>query len=259
MIKISELTFSYSGHPPIFEAFNWLVNRGEAWTVIGPSGCGKTTLLYLLAGLRRPDSGQISIHGKLISRPRPRSGLVLQDHGLLPWSTVRDNVRLGLTIWEYYGPDGIHAPLESHIGKDRADECVSRWLQKFGIDHLHSQFPTKLSRGQRQRVAIARTLVMEPDLLLLDEPFSALDAPTREDLQRMVIDLNTETDLTYILVTHDIEVAVAMGNKILALRADFNRQPQILENKNAGLLENRQQASFQKKCEELRALLGELT
>jgi NitT/TauT family transport system ATP-binding protein len=96
-------------------------------------------------------------------------------------------------------------------------------------------------------------------LLLLDEPFSALDAPTREELQRMVIDLNTETDLTYILVTHDIEVAVAMGNKILALRADFNRQPQILENKNAGLLENRQQASFQKKCEELRALLGELT
>ena len=97
---------------------------------------------------------------------------------------------------------------------------------------------------------------MEPDLLLLDEPFSALDAPTREDLQRMLINLNAETELTYILVTHDIEVAVVMGKKILALGKDYNRKPQILENENSGFLANRRQASFQQKCEELRTLLG---
>ncbi len=258
MIEVKDLTFAYSGNPPIFEAFNWHVNRGEAWTVIGPSGCGKTTLLYLLAGLRPPVSGHISINGNTISRPRPRSGLVLQDHGLLSWSTVRDNVRLGLSIWEFYGADGKHAPQDSQISKDLADKQVAYWLEKLGIDHLREQYPTRLSRGQRQRTAIARTLVMEPDLLLLDEPFSALDAPTREELQRMLINLNTETELTYILVTHDIEVAVIMGKKILALGEDFKRTPQILENENAGFLANRRQASFQKKCEELRTLLGEL-
>ena len=258
MIEVKDLTFAYSGNPPIFETFNWHVNRGEAWAVIGPSGCGKTTLLYLLAGLRPPVSGQISINGNTISRPRPRSGLVLQDHGLLSWSTVQDNVRLGLSIWEFYGADGKHAPQDSQISKDLADKQVSYWLEKLGIDHLREQYPTRLSRGQRQRTAIARTLVMEPDLLLLDEPFSALDAPTREELQRMLINLNAETELTYILVTHDIEVAVVMGKKILALGEDFNRKPQLLENENAGFLANRRQASFQIKCEELRTLLGVL-
>jgi NitT/TauT family transport system ATP-binding protein len=259
MILIKDLTFGYGGSPPIFEAFNWQVDRGAAWAVIGPSGCGKTTLLYLLAGLRYPVAGEISISGDPISRPRPRSGLVLQDHGLLPWSTVKGNVRLGLTIWEFYGGDGKHAPSDHQIGKHGADKRVARWLTKLGIDHIQDQYPPRLSRGQRQRTAIARTLVMEPDLLLLDEPFSALDAPTREDLQRTVIELSANTELTYILVTHDIEVAVAMGKKILILGQNVNRNPLILENENAGRPENRRQAAFQKKCEELRSLLGELT
>ena len=259
MIEIKNLTFAYSGRPPIFDAFNWHVRRGDAWSVIGPSGCGKTTLLYLLAGLRHSDSGEISINGNPISRPRPRSGLVLQDHGLLPWSTVRENARLGLTIWRFYGSDGKHAPADRQMSKAQADETVSYWLKKLGIDRLQDQYPARLSRGQRQRTAIARTLAMQPDLLLLDEPFSALDAPTREDLQRIVIGLHRETDLSYILVTHDIEVAVVMGKKILALREGFNQTPRILENECAGMAANRNQAAFQKKCETLRTLLGELT
>jgi NitT/TauT family transport system ATP-binding protein len=259
MIEIKDLTFAYSGHPPIFDTFNWHVRRGDAWSVIGPSGCGKTTLLYLLAGLRHPLSGEIIINGNPISRPRPRSGLVLQDHGLLPWSTVRENARLGLTIWEFYGSDGKHAPADRNMDKAQADETVNYWLKKLGIDRLQDQYPARLSRGQRQRTAIARTLAMEPDLLLLDEPFSALDAPTREDLQRIVISLHRETDFTYILVTHDIEVAVVMGKKILALREGFNQAPRILENECAGMVANRNQAAFQEKCEALRTLLGELT
>lgn len=259
MIEIKDLTFAYSGFPPVFKRFNWSINRGEAWSIIGPSGCGKTTLLYLLTGLRRPTSGTILIDGTAISHPRPRSGLVLQDHGLLPWSTVRDNARLGLTIWEFYGPDGKHAPADGRIKKEEADKRVNHWLKKLGIDGLRDQYPTKLSRGQRQRTAIARTLVMQPDLLLLDESFSALDAPTREDLERVIINLHQKSNLTYIIVTHDIEVAVVMGKKILALSVDFNQKPNILENDCAGIADIRNQTSFHKKCEELRALLGALT
>ena len=256
MIEIKDLTFAYGGQSPIFEEFAWKVARGEAWSVIGPSGCGKTTLLYLLAGLQRPNSGQIIIDGALISRPRPRSGLVLQDHGLLPWSTVRQNARLGLTVWEFYGSDGKHAPVDREINKKHSDRQVDYWLEKLGIGSLRDQFPTRLSRGQRQRTAIARTMVTEPDLLLLDEPFSALDAPTRDELENAVISLRAEMGLTYIIVTHDIEVAVVMGNKILALQKGTNRNPRILENECAGRVDNRDHRLYLKKCDQVRQLLN---
>ena len=259
MIEVNDLTFAYGGQPPIFDKFDWSVARGELWSVIGPSGCGKTTLLYLLAGLRRSDSGQIIIDGSLITRPRPRSGLVLQDHGLLPWSTVWHNARLGLTIWNFYGSDGKHAPADRKINQQQADQQVDYWLEKLGISSLRNQFPANLSRGQRQRTAIARTLAMEPDLMLLDEPFSALDAPTREDLQKTIINLREAMELTYIIVTHDIEVAVVMGNKILALGQAANQNPRTLENEYAGEIGRRNTPGFQDKCDELRELLGELT
>ena len=258
MIEIRDLTFTYGGHPHIFERLSLNVSRGDSWSVIGPSGCGKTTFLYLLAGLRHPTSGTILIEGRPVSRPRPRTGLVLQDHGLLPWSTVAENARLGLNIWEFYGSDGKHAPLDKKIDKDGADQRVNYWLKKLGIDDLKDQYPSRLSRGQRQRTAIARTLVMEPNLLLLDEPFSALDAPTREDLESVIINLHRELNITYIIVTHDIEVAVVMGKKILTLRSGYNQTPIILENDCAGVIGNRNQAAFHAKCEELRKLLGGL-
>jgi len=256
MIEIKNLTFAYSGRPSIFEGFNLRIDRGEAWSVIGPSGCGKTTFLYLLAGLCPPVSGNILIDNMPVLRPRPRTGLVLQDHGLLPWSTVDENTRLGLNIWEFYGSDGKHAPTDKKIDKSKADQQVDYWLKKLGIHELRDQYPDRLSRGQRQRIAIARTLVMEPDLLLLDEPFSALDALTREDLERVIIGQHYESNLTCILVTHDIEVAVIMGKKILTLRHGFNRKPLILENDCAALIDNTNQAAFRNKCEQLRKILG---
>jgi NitT/TauT family transport system ATP-binding protein len=229
---------------------------GDALSIIGPSGCGKTTLLYLLAGLRPPQSGSIIIDHKPISRPRPRSGLVLQDHGLLPWQTVRENARLGLTIWGFYGSDGRHAPADEPLVTDEADQRVDAWLKKLGIEGLRDQYPLQLSRGQRQRTAIARTLAMKPDLLLMDEPFSALDAPTREDLQNFIINLHHESDLTYVIVTHDIEVAVLMGKKILVLQKGCNQETQIIDNALLGLKDCRRQDEFQQKCEDLRKLLG---
>ena len=259
MIAINDLTFAYSGQPPLFQNYSLHVGRGEAFAIIGPSGCGKTTLLYLLAGLRRPQSGSIMIDQKPIARPRPRSGLVLQDHGLLPWQTVRENARLGLTIWGFYGSDGRHAPADEQLVPNQADQRVDDWLKRLGIESLKDQYPLQLSRGQRQRTAIARTLAMKPDLLLMDEPFSALDAPTREDLQKFIITLHKESDLTYVIVTHDIEVAVVMGQKILVMQKDCNQEALMMDNACAGFTDGRTQDQFQHTCEDLRTLLGSMT
>jgi len=258
MIEINNLTFAYSGQAEIFKGFNLTVSRGDAWSVIGPSGCGKTTFLYLLAGLRRLTAGTILIEGAPVIRPRPLTGLVLQDHGLLPWATVKENARLGLSIWNFYGADGKHAPVDKKLDRNKADRRVDYWLQKLGIEGLKDEYPGRLSRGQRQRTAIARTLVMEPDLLLLDEPFSALDAPTREELENLIANLNRESNITCIIVTHDIEAAVVMGQKILALREGFNHKPLVLENSCAGIIDERNQAAFHNQCAELRKILGEL-
>ena len=258
MIEINNLTFAYSGQEPIFKGFNLTVNRGDAWSVIGPSGCGKSTFLYLLAGLRRLTDGTILIDGAPVLRPRPLTGLVLQDHGLLPWATVRENARLGLSIWNFYGADGKHAPVDKKLDQNKADQRVDYWLQKLGIEGLKDEYPGRLSRGQRQRTAIARTLVMEPDLLLLDEPFSALDAPTREELENLIANLNRDSNITCIIVTHDIEAAVVMGKKILALRESFNHKPLIVENSCAGNLDSRSQPAFHGQCAQLRKTLGAL-
>ncbi len=258
MIDVSDLTFAYDTQVPTFSDFSFKVGSGEIWAVIGPSGCGKTTLLYLLAGLLFPTSGGIRIDGRSITRPRPETGLVLQDHGLMPWATVRENTCLGLKIRKFYGADGRHAPAGSPIDEEGGNRQVSYWLNRLGIAHLADQFPLKLSRGQRQRTAIARTLALAPDLLLLDEPFSALDAPTREDLQRLMVELQRESGLTCIIVTHDIEEAVVMGQNILALTGRANRDARVIENMCALYRDGRRQPGFQGMCDDLRQLLGEL-
>ncbi len=214
-------------------------------------------MLYLLAGLNLPLSGTIRIDGRGIIRPRPQSALILQDHGLLPWATVRQNVALGLRIQRLYGPDGKHAPKDS--GKRKPADLgrtVDTWLGRLGIAALADSYPLQLSRGQRQRTAIARSLVMQPDLLLLDEPFSALDAPTRRDLQQLILTLNLTSGLTTIVVTHDIEEAVRMGRHILVLSARHSRQPVRLSNpcwNGAGTPGKQDSAAM---CRKLEALLG---
>ena len=234
MIDVTDLTFAYGKQTPIFLNFDWHVNTGEAWAVIGPSGCGKTTLLYLLAGLRQPSSGTVAIAGEVVTRPRPQTGLILQDHGLLPWATVRDNAALGLTIREFYGPDGRHAPREARLARPAMQQRVQDWLDRLGIADLAGKYPSQVSGGQRQRTAIARTLALQPDLLLMDEPFSALDAPTREDLQDLTVELQRETQLTTVIVTHNIEEAVYLGRHILVLHEPPNREAQVFENPGAG-------------------------
>jgi NitT/TauT family transport system ATP-binding protein len=258
MIDINGLKFGY-GRGTLFDGFSFQVQRGEAWTVIGPSGCGKTTLLYLVAGLNKPIAGEIRIAGQVISRPRPSTGLVLQDHGLMPWASVLDNTRLGLQIRKFYGPDGKHSPQDYHADQVKNEQRVQYWLKWLGIEHLALMYPAQLSRGQRQRAAIARTLVLEPDLLLMDEPFSALDAPIREELQKVMNTFHLESRLTSLTVTHDIEEAVVMGERILVLSNRCNHQPTIIDNHQLYSSNVRTNPGFQQRCAELKELLARLS
>jgi NitT/TauT family transport system ATP-binding protein len=253
MLEIQELTFHYPDGTPVFEDFNWRVEHGEAWAVLGPSGCGKTTLLYLLAGLLRPTAGAVLIEGAPLKRPRPRTGLILQDYGLLPWATVGENADLGFRVRAFYGPDGRHAPSDEHVEANAAR--VNPWLERLGLLALKDQYPSQLSGGQRQRTAIARTLALNPDLLLMDEPFASLDVPTRESLQDLILGLWKEHDLTSIVVTHTIEEATVLGRKILVLLQPPVRQAQVIDNPSAGDPEFRNTETYQRTTATLRAAL----
>lgn len=243
MIKIENLTFAYPAGEPIFEGFNWQVEAGQSWAVIGPSGCGKTTLLYLLAGLRWPTAGTIIINGKRVVAPRLSTGLILQDYGLLPWATVWENAALGLKI--------------QNVNGDERRRRVHFWLKRLGIEAVRAHYPGQISGGQRQRTAIARTLALSPDLLLMDEPFSSLDALTREELQNLAVELRTETGTTTIIVTHNIEEAVFLGQHILVLPQPPIRRTLVVVNPDGGRLNYRHEPAFHRRCNEIRRRMAE--
>jgi len=247
MIRLEAMTFGYPNTPPIFQDFDWQVLRGETWAVLGPSGCGKTTLLYLLSGLRVPIGGQILIDGQQLTRPRPHTGIILQDYGLLPWATVQANAGLGLSVRNFYGLDGKHTPQDYEPNTN-----VAPWLKRLGLVSVANKFPSQISGGQRQRTAIARTLALQPDILLMDEPFSSLDAVTRQDLQTLTLELCAEQSLTLVIVTHAIEEAVSLGRKILLLSQPPNRQPAIFDNPGAGQANYQHDNSYQLLCQRLR-------
>ncbi|MFZ6031356.1 MAG: ABC transporter ATP-binding protein [Chloroflexota bacterium] len=254
MIELDTVSFTYPHQAPVFERFSWSVAQGETWAVLGPSGSGKTTLLYLLAGLRTPTSGQVRVHGGPLVRPHPQTGLILQDYGLLPWATVRQNATLGLEIRGFYGPDGKHAPAAK---RDASLGEIDVWLARLGLVGLADKYPAQLSGGQRQRTAIARTLALDPSLLLMDEPFASLDAPTREGLQALVAELCRERKLTLVVVTHAIEEAVLLGEKILVLGNPPHREPEIVANPGAAKAAYRETAEYRSFCRQLRRRLAQ--
>ncbi len=219
--SLQDVTFGYAGgNSAVLKGFSWEVLAGESWAVIGPSGCGKTTLLYILAGLRFPQRGTVTIAGERIDGPRRDIGLILQDHGLLPWETALNNVGLGLRL------RGVSS-------KEWRSQAQS-WLHRLGLGELARRYPAQLSGGQKQRVAIARTFAVSPSLFLLDEPFSALDALTRESLQFLALELGIARGRSAILVTHDITEAVTLGNHILIMGSDSDKPSTIIDNPGAG-------------------------
>ncbi len=253
MINLDAIAFAYTKSNPVFQNFSLSIAPGETWAVLGPSGCGKSTLLYLVAGLKSVASGKISINASPLNRPRPQTGFIIQEYGLLPWATVRQNASLGFSIRSFYGPDGTHAPKADQP----SPENVTYWLDRLRLTPHADKFPAQLSGGQRQRTAIARTLALEPDILLMDEPFSSLDAPTREDLQTITLELQREQNFTLLMVTHAIEEAAVLGQKILLLKNPPNQTPNIILNPQAGTPAYRQSDAYHQMCKQLRTELAQ--
>ncbi|HWK87974.1 MAG TPA: ABC transporter ATP-binding protein [Xanthobacteraceae bacterium] len=202
MLLVDNIEKIYPNGAKALERVNIAVRAGEIVAVVGGSGCGKSTLLRLIAGLDRPTRGKIMLDGEKIVAPHPAVGFVFQEPRLLPWLTVAQNAGFGL--------DDVPAPERN----ERAREV----LQRVGLaDHAKS-WPRELSGGQAQRVAIARALAPRPKVLLLDEPFSALDAFTRASLQEHLLDLWEAFRPTLLLVTHDVEEAVFLADRVLVMR-----------------------------------------
>lgn len=206
MIEVSNCDLSYgqgTSQVKIYDRFNLTIAAGESLVLIGPSGCGKSSLLYLLAGLLQPTDGEIRIRQERVTGTRQKTAFILQEYGLFPWLTVEQNVSLGLRV--------------RHQPKRAYRTAVEEMIRKMGLGDVKHHFPNQLSGGQRQRVALARALTLQPDLLLMDEPLSALDALTRERLQKLLLEIWQENKLTTVLVTHSIEEAVFLGSRILVL------------------------------------------
>ncbi len=185
---------------------NLTVDQGEFLTIVGPSGCGKSTFLDMLAGLNHPTSGEIRIDGKLITGPALDRGIVLQGYALFPWRTVRENVAFGLEI------KGIAKPQRLKISQD--------YINLVGLEGFEDRFPYELSGGMKQRVAIARALAYDPEVLLMDEPFAAVDAQTREILQDELLRIWEETHKTIVFVTHAIDEAVFLADRVAVMSAN---------------------------------------
>jgi len=178
---------------------------GEFRVLLGPSGCGKSTLLRMIAGMDRPDSGQIIVNGKQVEGPGRDRGMVFQKYTSFPWLTVGDNIAYGMKI------NGVPA-------EERA-KTVARLVEAVGLAGFEKVYPDTLSGGMQQRVAIARTLAVRPEVILMDEPFGALDAQTRTDMQLLLLRVWDETACTVLFVTHDVEEAVYLADRIFILSA----------------------------------------
>lgn len=189
------------------------------YTVIGPSGSGKSTLMRAIAGLLPDYQGEISFNGQTVHRRETLIGLVPQNYGLLPWKTVQANIGMAMKIT---GPAGQTKPEQALQ--------IQHWLDSMGISDLAGRYPLSLSGGQQQRVAIARAFAILPTILLLDEPFSALDAITREALQQIFLDNWLAHPATTLFVTHDVEEAILLGQKIIIMPADKEEMPEIVDN-----------------------------
>jgi NitT/TauT family transport system ATP-binding protein len=197
------------------ENINLEIKAGEFFVIVGPSGCGKSTLLDLLGGLTRPTSGRILIGGSPVTGPALDRGLVFQQYALFPWRTAQKNVEFGLEA------KGVPA-------RERA-ERAKRFLAMVGLAEFHDRYPHELSGGTKQRVAIARSLAYDPDVLLMDEPFAALDAQTREILQGELLRIWEESGKTIVFITHGIDEAVYLGQRVAVMTSRPGRIKQVID------------------------------
>ncbi|MCP8896519.1 ABC transporter ATP-binding protein [Shinella daejeonensis] len=207
-IVVEKVGKTFGGRPgsPAFTAITGLsceIAENEFVCLLGPSGCGKSTLLGFIAGHDRPSSGRVTFNGRDIRGPGPERGMVFQQYALFPWYTVKKNVSLGLEA--------------KRLSKSRIDETTERVLKAVNLWEHRDRFPRELSGGMKQRAAIARTLAIEPEVILMDEPFGALDEQTRERLQDELLSIWQGNRRTVVFVTHSVEESVVLADRILVM------------------------------------------
>ena len=195
--------------------FSLSIDKGQFIAIVGPSGCGKSTLLDIISGLSKADSGNIFIDGNAIKGPALDRGFVMQGYALFPWRTVRKNVEFGLEL--------------KKVPKKERFNISQEYLELVGLQGFEDRYPHELSGGMRQRVAIARSLAYEPEVLLMDEPFAAVDAQTRETLQDELLRIWEKTNKTIIFVTHSIEEAVLLADRVVVLTKNPGTIKEVIE------------------------------
>ncbi len=195
--------------------FNVSVEEGEFVSIVGPSGCGKSTFLNVLLGLIPPNSGEMAIHGKKISGPGQDRAMVFQEFGLLPWRTVQDNITLGLEL------RGVSAAERNQVAE--------KFIEMVGLQGFERHYPHELSGGMKQRVGLARALVTDPEVLLMDEPFASLDAQTRDLMQAELLRIWQEAKKTVLFVTHQIEEAVYLSDRVIVMTKRPGRAKRIID------------------------------
>lgn len=207
-LSIQHVTKTYKTGSTIYEALSPIsfnVEKGQFVSIIGPSGCGKSTLLHMIAGIHQCDTGEIILNGEKINKPGKDRGMVFQNYALYPWMTVKENIMFAVNA------------VQKKLSNTEKEKLVKKYLQLVKLEQAADKKPTELSGGMKQRVGIARALVTNPKVLLLDEPLGALDALTREELQEELGRICKEEQKTVVMVTHDIEEAILLSDKIVVM------------------------------------------
>lgn len=202
-LQVNNLTKIYDDDVNAIENVSFQVEEAEFVMIVGPSGCGKTTLINMIGGLVEPTSGEILLDGAKVEGPGPDRGMVFQGYSLFPWLTVQKNVEFGLKM--------------KNVPKEERAAKATEYIKLVGLEGFENALPKQLSGGMKQRVAIARTLANEPQMLLMDEPFGALDAQTRVVMQELLSDISAKTHTTILFITHDIDEAVLLGDRIYVM------------------------------------------
>lgn len=218
LLKVSGLCKEFpSNDGPVsaLKDLNFKTYRREFVCVIGPSGCGKSTLIRTLAGLEKQTQGEVLIDGQAVNGPGPDRGMVFQGYTLFPWLTVKRNVMFGLEM--------------TGRSKGEADAEARQWIDLVGLTKFENSYPHQLSGGMKQRVAIARALATQPRILLMDEPFGALDAQTRAKMQNYLLDIWKNIDITILFITHDLDEAIYLADRILVLKAHPGEVQELIE------------------------------
>lgn len=198
----------------VLEDISFSINSNEIFSIIGPSGCGKTTLLYIIAGFIKPDKGGVYYDDDLITSPSPRRTVIFQEYGLFPWMTVEENIEFGLKA--------------KGIPRDERRATASKFVELVHLKGFEDKYPHELSGGMKQRVGIARALAIDPEVILMDEPFASLDSLTREIMQEEVLRIWETTQKTLILITHNIEEAVFLSDRVMIMTARPGRKKEIV-------------------------------